>query len=322
MTAAANPGPPEASVVTEAYRTGLGTMYQSTVEAFLDAHGDAYAGKVSLVFFSPPFPLNRKKKYGNLTGSEYLTWLGDLAPRLAKLLTKDGSLVVEVGNSWDAGSPTMSLLPLKALMAIAEKGDLKVCQQFICHNPARLPTPAQWVTIERIRVKDSYTHVWWMSRVDKPKASNRKVLAPYSRAMEKLLERGTYNWGKRDSGYDIGEKSFLTDNGGAIPGSVFSIANTRSDDPYRAYCREKNLKPHPAQMPGKLAEWFITFLTDEGDLVLDPFGGSNTTGAAAETLKRRWISIEPQSDYVEGSMGRFESLRTVASDAKRPRPRS
>jgi site-specific DNA-methyltransferase (cytosine-N4-specific) len=295
--------------VVEAYKTALGTMYQGKVGDLLDVHGKRLGGKVQLVFFSPPFPLKRKKKYGNRTGEEYVKWLADLAPRLADLLTEDGSLVMEVGNAWDPGHPTMSLLPLKSLLEFAERGDLNVCQQFICNNPARLPSPAQWVTVERIRVKDSYTHVWWMARTERPATYQREVLKPYSGSMEKLLKRGTYNSGVRDSGHDIGETSFLTNNGGAIPGSVFSFSNTNSGDPYRRYCREHGLPRHPAPMQAKLAEWFIKFLTKPGDLVFDPFGGSNTTGAVAEELGRKWIAVEPTEDYINGSKGRFAQFR-------------
>ena len=61
-------------------------------------------------------------------------------------------------------------------------------------------------------------------------------------------------------------------------------------------------------MPMELSSFFIKFLTKPGDLVLDPFAGSNTTGAAAEHLHRRWISVEPNKEYVAGSKGRFLSL--------------
>ena len=297
--------PPSVPSVAEAYKTKLGTMYQGTIEEFLDLHGAAYQGKVQLVFFSPPFPLKRKKKYGNKTGDEYVEWLAELAPKLADLLTEDGSLVIEVGNAWDPGHPTMSLLPLKSLIEFAERGDLRVCQQFICNNPARLPSPIQWVNIERIRVKDSYTHVWWMSKVEKPKVRQRSVLREYSASMKKLLKTKKYNAGARPSEHVIGEASFLSDNGGAIPPSVLEFSNTRSASPYRRYVKARGLKAHPAPMQGALAEWFIRFLTDEQDLVLDPFGGSNTTGATAERLGRKWLAVEPLEEYIQGSKGRF-----------------
>ena len=65
-------------------------------------------------------------------------------------------------------------------------------------------------------------------------------------------------------------------------------------------------------MPIEVPEFFINFLTEPRDLVLDPFAGSNTTGAAAERLRRRWVSIEPNDGYVEGSKGRFEAVQEPA----------
>jgi DNA modification methylase len=289
-----------------AYETELGEMRQGSVEDFLAAPaGKSLRGRVNLIFTSPPFPLNRKKKYGNRTGEEYLEWLRSLAKPLGDLLSKKGSIVVELGNAWESGEPVMSTLALEALLDLRKAGNFKVCQQFVVHNPARLPSPAQWVNIERIRVKDAYTNVWWMSRTAKPKADNRRVLTPYSESMKKLLKRQSYNAGRRPSEHKISETSFLTDHGGAIPPNVLTMSNTISSDGYRSYCKEKGLKLHPARMPPELAEFFIKFLTDKNDLVFDPFAGSNTTGFAAESLGRRWISVEPDPDYIEGSLGRF-----------------
>lgn len=284
-------------------------MILGTVEQVLDsALVQNLEGKVQLIFTSPPYPLRTKKKYGNLTGQTYLDWLAAIAPRLTRLLTPDGSVVVELGNAWEKGEPVMSVLGLEALLAFLRGGGLNLCQQFICDNPARLPGPAQWVNVERIRVKDSFTHVWWMSPQFRPKASNRSVLKQYSKAMEQLLKRQSYNAGKRPSEHNVRERSFLKQHEGAIPSNVLSFANTNSSDAYQKYCRAHDIKLHPARMPAGLAEFFIKFLTDEGDLVLDPFGGSNTTGAVAEKLKRRWVAFEPIQDYIQGSVGRFEHV--------------
>ena len=266
---------------------------------------DPYRRKVQLVFTSPPFPLNRKKKYGNLMGQEYVDWLADFAPRFKEILKSNGSIVMELGNAWQPGKPVMSTLALKALLAFLEKGNLHLCQQFICYNPARLPSPAQWVNVERIRVKDAYTHVWWMSPKERPKANNRRVLKNYSKSMQQLLASKKYNAGKRPSEHHIGEKSFLINNKGAIPSNVLTFSNTGNKEEYLSYCRNKGLPLHPARMPKELAEFFIKFLTTPTDLVLDPFAGSNTTGAIAESLQRRWVAIEPCRDYIKGSKARF-----------------
>jgi len=262
---------------------------------------------VQLIFTSPPYPLVVPKKYGNRVGDDYLNWIANLAPKLKALLKPDGSLVMEIGNSWDKGSPTMSLLPLKTLMAVADSSDMKICQQFIWNNPAKLPGPATWVNIKRIRVTDSFTHIWWYSPGENPKANNRNVLIPYGDGMKKLLKTKKYNSGLRPSGHIIGEKSFFTNNGGAIPSSALNIANAGADSKYREWCNEKGVPQHPARMPMALADFFIKFLTDENDLVFDPFGGSLTTAKSAEDLNRNWISTEADESYLIGGKGRFRN---------------
>lgn len=298
----------------EAFRTSRGIMFHGTVEDVLTASmRKQYRHRIQLILTSPPFPLNRKKAYGNFTGQEYMSWLAGLAPLFNDLISDNGSIVIEIGNAWEKGKPTMSTLPLRVLLAILDSGSLNLCQQFIFYNKARLPSPVQWVNVERIRVKDSFTHIWWMSRSDRPKANNRHVLREYSPSMVSLLAKQKYNPGKRPSEYDIGTKSFLRDNKGSIPGNVLVFANTSASDPYQKYCRKNNLKPHPSRMAYGVAEFFIKFLTDPGDIVLDPFAGSNTTGGVAEELERRWISIEPNDDYIKGSVGRFDPSNIVNS---------
>jgi DNA modification methylase len=290
-----------------AYRTELGICVKGKAEDILQSPriADHLKHKVDLIFTSPPFPLNRKKKYGNLRGDAYINWLAAFGDTFSSLLKPKGSIVIELGNAWERGKPAMSTLALKALLALLERGNFTLCQQLIWYNPARLPSPAQWVNVERIRLKDAFTHLWWMSRTDRPHANNRNVLTAYSASMQELLAKQQYNTGKRPSQHKIGATSFLKNNAGAIPSNVITLANTMSNTEYQLYCRDHKLQPHPARMPSALAEFFIKFLTKANMVVLDPFAGSNTTGAASEKLGRRWIAIEPQDDYILGSKGRF-----------------
>lgn len=289
-----------------AYSSHQGKMYCALAERFLSSSiANRYRGKVQLLFTSPPFPLNRKKKYGNLTGSKYRDWLAEFAPSFCKMLAPGGSIVLELGNAWEPGRPVMSTLALEALLAFRTKGNLRLIQQFVAHNPARLPSPAQWVNVERIRVKDSFTHLWWLAPSDRPYADNRSVLQAYSKSMSDLLRTRRYNSGKRPSGHRVGKDSFLKNNGGSIPSNVLSFSNTSSTDQYQEYCRRKKLKAHPARMQPGLVEFFINFLTRPGAIVFDPFAGSNTTGAIAEALGRKWLSVEANREYIRGSRGRF-----------------
>jgi len=279
-------------------------------------------------FTSPPFPLNQKKRYGNYQGEEYVNWFAAFAPIFANLLTPTGSIVIELGNAWEPGKPIQSLLHLQSLLSFVQHKDanLKLCQEFVCHNPTRLPSPAQWVTIERIRVTDSYTHLWWMSQTDRPKADNRNVLRPYSNATKRMHQRGTFNAGERPSGHVISKDGFLRNNGGSImqnvievdaidtdkdvrlPTNAFSIAHTNSNDRYLRTCKELNIIPHPARMPLQLIDFFIQFLTEPGDLILDPFAGSNATGFCAQIANRKWVSIEAKQEYAQHSEVRFSQF--------------
>ncbi|MES4791799.1 MAG: hypothetical protein C4321_01380, partial [Chloroflexota bacterium] len=313
------------------YHTDLGGLFKGKFEEVVaQPNFDLLRGKVQLIFTSPPFALNNKKKYDNKQGDEYKQWLAGYAKLFRDLLAEDGSLVIELGNAWEPNQPVMSTLALEALLELKKAGDFFLCQQFVINNPARLPSPAQWVTIKRKRVTDSFTHIWWLSKTPDPKADNRKILRPYSKSMRKLLERGSYNDGRRPSEHSISKTSFLTDHGGAIPhnaikfdddhsmaqslfefgigsseeiqdaiawlfgmSSFAEFSNTISVEPYIRYCKEHHIPLHPARMHIGVPSFFIKFLTDPGDIILDPFGGSNTTGAAAEALQRRWVSFEP-----------------------------
>lgn len=320
---------------TPIYKTGLGAAYCGDSLKVLKSNPlQEYRGQIHLVLTSPPFPLNTKKSYGNLQGEEYIRWIAKFAPLLRNMVTQDGSIVIEIGNAWMPGQPTMSTHVLEAFLRFLKMGDLHLCQEFIWYNPARLPSPVEWVNKERVRVKDAFTRIWWMSPSPHPKADNRKVLREYSPSMKRLIKTGKYNAGARPSEHHIGAESFNANNNGAIPPNVggadalpsldgvitpkgfteylqettnlLKASNTLSNDGYRRFCLERGAPVHPARMPSTLVEFFVKFLSDEGDTVLDPFAGSNTTGAVAQYLGRRWLSIETDWTYASHSIGRFD----------------
>lgn len=293
------------------YKTDMGAMYLSDCEDFLNNYLSVGMNrKANLLFTSPPFPLSRAKKYGNMTGKEYLDWFSGLAPLFSRCLTDDGSIVIELGNAWEKGMPVYSTLPLETLLEFKKRGDLYLCQEFIHYNPSSLPAPIEWVNKKRIRVKNSFTRIWWLSKSPFAKANNKNILVQYSNQMRKLIKKQSYNSGKRPSEYVIGNSSFCIDNGGAIPSNVIIASNTVANGAYFNYCKRHNIDIHPARMPKEIPEFFINFLTEENDLVIDPFAGSNMTGAVAENLKRNWLGIEINENYIRGSVGRFEKYET------------
>jgi len=283
------------------YYTGFGAAYQEDALKIMKKIPDS---SINLIMTSPPYALVFKKEYGNVDAEHYVEWFTKFSNEFHRILTDDGSLVIDIGGAWNKGTPTRSIYQFELLVHLTKKFHL--AQEFYWHNPAKLPAPAEWVTVRRIRVKDSIETVWWLSKSPYPKANNRNVLRPYSDDMQRLMVNG-YRAKKRPSGHNITNK-FNIDNGGAIPPNLLTIGNTDSGSPYMKLCEEHSIKPHPARYPKELPEFFIKFLTAQNDIVLDPFCGSNVTGMAAEKLKRRWIAIDTVKEYLEGSKFRFEQV--------------
>src|SRR5262249_29119581 len=151
-----------------------------------------------------------------------------------------------------------------------------VVQEFYWYNPSKLPSPAEWVTIKRTRVKDAVNTLWWLAKTPNPRADNRRVLRPYSSSMRRLFREGV-RVQRRPSEHVI-STAFERDNGGAIPPNFLEVPNTTSRDEYLGRCRAAGLPIHPARFPSAIPEFFIRFLSEAGQLVLDPFAGSNVTG--------------------------------------------
>jgi len=272
---------------------------------------------VDLIMTSPPFGLVRKKDYGNVDAHDYVNWFKPFGAAFHAALKPAGSLVIDIGGAWISGQPTRSLYHYELLIMLCREFGFHLAQEFFWWNPARLPTPAEWVTVRRIRVKDAVNCIWWLSPTPWPKASNRRVLQPYSDSMKVLLEKG-YKPMLRPSGHDISDR-FSTDNGAAIPPNLIALAHTESNSAYIRYCKEKGTIPHPARFPTEIPEFFIRMLTDRGDLVVDPFAGSCATGEAAERTDRNWLCCELVEEYIAGAIGRFqESAKTNGNGNGKP----
>jgi len=291
---------------------------------------------VDLICTSPPFALLRQKAYGNIHSKEYVEWFLQFAKEFARILKQQGSLVIDIGGTWVKGRPIRSVYHYELMFELIKPKEEGGCgfhlvQELYWYNPAKLPTPAEWVTVRRIRLKDAVNTVWWFSLDDFPKADNRNVLKQYSESQLKLMRDG-YRPRLRPSEHDISDK-FGKDNNGAIPPiiinggldndeeigkpvlmstkfdliptQIITASNTSSNDLYLQLCRENDVNPHPARFPRALPEFAINLCTEDSDVVLDPFAGSNMTGYVAEKLGRHWIAIEQTEEYLRGSVFRF-----------------
>lgn len=292
------------------YVTGFGAAYLGDSRDLLAKLPDS---SVNLVFTSPPYALHFKKAYGNVSKADYVEWFLTFAKEIHRVLADDGSFVLNIGGSYNPKTPTRSLYHFKLLIALVEEIGFHLAQECFWHNPAKLPMPAEWVTVRRVRIKDSVEYVWWFSKTPFPKADNRKVLRPYSADMIRLAKNGVRAT-VRPSGHNIKASFDKIANGGSIPSNVVEdqvandmlvLGNNSANDTYTMRCKEAGIKIHPARFPASLPEFFVKMLTDEEDVVLDPFAGSNTAGSVAERLGRRWLAMELIEEYLEASKFRF-----------------
>ncbi|MET4799074.1 site-specific DNA-methyltransferase [Bradyrhizobium sp. LB11.1] len=300
------------------YATSLGTAYLTDS---LVALRELPEKSVNLIVTSPPYALHFKKAYGNVAKAEYVDWFATFAKEMFRVLTDDGSLVLNIGGSYNKGTPTKSLYHFRLLLKLVDEIGFHLAQECFWYNPAKMPMPAEWVTVRKIRIKESVEYVWWLSKTPWPKADNQKVAKEtFSADMLRLQQRGLRET-TRPGGYKINASWSQIKNKGAIPSNfvqadlfeaerdqaenVMIMGNNAANDAYTLRCKEKGLTIHPARYPKALPEFFIKMLTDEGDVVLDPFAGSNTTGAVAEGLGRRWLAFDDVEEYLVGSKFRF-----------------
>ena len=202
-------------------QTSYGRIYCADSLRLLTNSAIIQPGSVNLIMTSPPFGLVRKKEYGNVDADQYVAWFRPFAKAFSQALADNGSLVIDIGGSWIPGQPTRSLYHYELLIMLCREFKFHLAQEFYWWNPSKLPTPAEWVTVRRVRVKDAVNCVWWLSKTPWPKASNTRVLQPYSDSMKDLLRDG-YKAKRRPSGHDISEK-FSIDNCASIPPNILAV---------------------------------------------------------------------------------------------------
>jgi len=285
----------------------------------ITALGESYVGdsrrlmkkikseSIDLICTSPPFALGKSKAYGNPSADDYVSWFSLFAREFRRILKDTGSLAIEIGSSWQRGRPVKNIYQYELLLNLCQSEEnggfgFHLAQELYWYNTARMPGPAEWVTKRRVRIKDSVTQIFWLSKTPNPKANNRNVLKEYGDSQKKLMEKG-YNQGLRPSGHIVGP-NWGKDNKGAIPDNIIVSGNTGTDK-YIQYCKLFNQEIHPARFAPPVPNFIIKLCTDPGDLVLDPFAGSNYTGYVAEQLERKWISIEREKKYAKGADFRF-----------------
>lgn len=291
-------------IVVTVYASPEGCMIWSEAKSCLNYVDD---GSVTSVITSPPYPLIRPRDYDKgmpeWGPSNYLDTLIDHIQAIRPKLSDDGTFVLNLGPTFLPGQPCRNPYQHRLLSALVDRLGWHLVDEHVWVSPSK-PRTAPQVTKSRTHAYNSFEQVYLLSATGRTKCSNLRVLNPYHPRHERLIASGGEIVNVRSpSGIKSPGRRYTADNGGCIPSNVHTIAPDR-DYAYRAFCAANRLEAHPAMMPIKLAEFFVSLTTEPGDLVFDPFGGSCKVAAAAWKLDRRFITSERRLDYLRGGMSR------------------
>ena len=267
---------------------------------------------ITLCITSPPYPLAKARGYGNPNEAQYVDWICKTLEPLVKNLVRGGSICLNVSNDiFIPGTPARSMYRERLVLALHDRLGLHKMDEFIWHNPSKPPGPVRWASVERVQLNVAWEPVYWLTNDPKAvRSDNRRVLQAHTEKQLALIQQGGEQRTRKfcDGAYTIQPGRFANETKGRIPRNVLTLGHACSDQrSYKQQARDQGLPAHGAPMPLSLASFLVEFLSEPGDLIADPFGGSFTTAKAAERLGRRWLSTEVMAEYVIGAANRFRS---------------
>jgi site-specific DNA-methyltransferase (cytosine-N4-specific) len=266
---------------------------------------------ICLALTSPPYPLRAPRAYGNPPIEQYIDFMCEILEPIVKNLVTGGNIALSVSQDiFESQSPARSLYLEKLTLALCERLGLSLMDRIVWESN-KPPGPLQWASKQRVQLNTGYEYVLWFTNDPlRCISDNRRVLEEHTPAHKKLIAQGGE---KRecvngDGAYRIRHGSYGNDTPGRIPRNVMHVSNVCSSQrQYKQRARELGLVAHGATMPLALARKLVRFLSDVGQLIVDPCGGSMTTALASELEGRAWASSEVVYDYVRGAAERFRS---------------
>lgn len=275
---------------------------------------DVFSGlqaPIDLCFTSPPYPLGaRQRAYGNPAEHEYVDFICRALEPIVERMAETGSVCLNISNDiFVKGSPARSLYRERLVLAMYERLGLWKMDEWVWVSN-KPPGPVMWASIKRQQLNVGYEVILWFAknpkRVD---ADNRRVLQPHTRRHKQFVASGGVQREEdhSDGAYRKRLGAYSQPTAGKIPRNVIEQSNfCPGQRQYKAAARALGLPAHGASFPEALAHFAISYLTQPGQLVAEPFGGSLTTAVAAEALGRRWLASDIHAEYVRGGACRFE----------------
>ena len=296
---------------------GFSTQLGVAVLGACDSVFSRIDSPITLILTSPPYPLNNPRKYGNVSEAQYVDWFCKVIEPVVKNMADGASLCLNISNDiFMPGSPERSMYCERLLLALHDRLGLRLMDRLIWENRSKPPGPIQYASKARTQLNVVYEPIYWLTNNPRAvKSDNRRVLLAHTERHLKLLSQGGEQRRviNSDGAYSISPGAYGNPTNGRIARNILNFGHRcGAQSAYKKAAKAKGLAVHGAPMPLKLAQFLIEFLTQPGDLVVDPFAGSQTTADAAQRLGRRWLTAEIMAEYVLGGASRFEHCENYA----------
>lgn len=259
---------------------------------------------INLVITSPPYSdvLSYGEKVLTFNSIDYVNWFVDVCTQIKRILTPDGSFILNIGNKTD--NRQKSLYVMDTVTAIVRRAKLPLHDEYFWFKNA-MPTGSE----KRLHNEVEFLF-HFIKTVGEFKCYSDRIREPYTDTSLKMIKNIKFSNNKivQEDGTTLKpEKKRRNPPNplGKIPNNIFTFP-TASTDKHKGITVN-----HPAPYHRKLPEWFIKWLTDVDDVVLDPFIGSGTTAEASIILGRKYLGFEINDTYLKLAQYKISHAKNV-----------
>jgi site-specific DNA-methyltransferase (adenine-specific) len=251
-------------------------------------------GHFNLIITSPPYADARKKHYDSISTEEYPDFFKTFHEQLWRVLAEDGSFILNIKDKVVNG--VRDRYVWKTVMMLSDLG-WNCVDDYLWIKPNAMP--GFWPN----RLRDEWEYCFHFTKQGKFKMYQSAVKKPIGSWAPKRLEKLTGKSAERhnsenESGFGRDLTKWVNKDL-VLPGNTISVPLVG-----------KNMG-HPAVFPVGLPEFFIKLFTQKNDYILDPFGGSGSTGLAAMKLNRNVVLIDNNATYIESMKIRLDEYDPI-----------
>lgn len=237
---------------------------------------------IDLIITSPPY--STLKKYIDFSGipaDDYVDWFLPYCKEIERVMKPTGSFILNINDKVDNGFRHPYVFDL--ISRLHKETNLKMFERLFWNKLKGLPN--------RYRFGDRVEFLFWFAKEKGFYFNIDEMRTPYSKkSIQRMKKPLKKRFSRDESNQDSKEyKKWSPNPKGALPTTLVNISSES----------KRIADNHVAVYPIELVDYFIKGATKPGDLVLDPFMGTGTTGLSATNLGRNYIGFEMQQDYIE-----------------------